>query len=72
MSTKIEDLKEKDIMKDFDCDKYTEAFCKRMKCNECDGTDYNGEPNGYGCGALENRIDVMYQSILKRRLRKEN
>ena len=58
------------IMSDFDDDKYTDAYCRKMKCNDCMGTDMNGEPNGYGCNGLEKRIENMYNSILKRRLKK--
>ncbi len=59
-----------EIMKDFDEDKYTESFCKKEKCTACSGTDFNGEPNGYGCGPLDMRIGNMYKSILRRRLKK--
>lgn len=61
--------KEQEIMSDFDGDKYIKAFCKRQKCRECEGTDCNGEPNGYGCKDLNIRIDTMYQSIYNRRVK---
>ena len=66
----MNNINEHEIMLDFDEDKYTAAYCKRMKCRECIGTDFNGEPNGYGCGGLEERIKIMYNSILKRRIKK--
>lgn len=58
---------ESDIMWDFDDTKYTEAYCRKQKCRKCEGTDQNGEPNGYGCVGLENRVKTMYYSILNRR-----
>jgi len=61
---------ENQIMKDFDSDKHGERFCKKENCHECDGTDFNGEPNGYGCEAQDEYIDSRYQSILRRRLKK--
>ena len=63
-------MTEAEIMHDFDESKYDGKFCKKVKCNECGGTDYNGEPNGYGCDANKDYIDARYQSILKRRLKK--
>ena len=63
-------MSEEEIMVDFDEDKYTKSYCKRQKCNACDGSDYNGEPNGYGCKGLEDRVNTMYNSILKRRMKK--
>lgn len=62
---------ESEIMSDFDADKYTKAYCNRKQCSYCDGTDYNGEPNGYGCDGLDKRVETMYKSILKRRMKKE-
>ncbi len=62
---------EQQIMSDFDDDKYTQAYCRRMKCSICHGTDQDGEQNGYGCEGLDNRIEIMYQSILKRRIKRE-
>lgn len=61
---------EQEIMADFDLDKYTNAYCKRQKCKACEGIDFNGEPNGYGCTGLDKRIDNMYNSILNRRKKK--
>lgn len=63
-------MNELNIMDDFDSDKYTKSYCKRQNCNSCDGTDFNGEPNGYGCAGFEERIKTMYKSILRRRLNK--
>jgi len=60
-----------ELMQDFDNDKYTEAFCKRKKCTACDGTDFEGEANGYGCIELDEYIDMRYNSLLKRRLKKK-
>ena len=63
-------MTEREIMKDFDPSKYDGKFCKKINCHECEGTDFNGEPNGYGCQANEDYITSRYQSILKRRLKK--
>jgi len=53
------------LMDDFDPDKYIDAFCDKR----CDGhVQYNCE----GCGGLEGRQKRMYDSILKRRLKKES
>lgn len=60
-------LRDRELMHDFDPDKYIESYCRRMNCRACEGTDLNGEPNGYGCHGLEKRQETMYQSILKRR-----
>ena len=30
-------------------DDIEQVFCDINECNECDGTDQSGEPNGYGC-----------------------
>jgi hypothetical protein len=61
---------EKEIMKDFDEDKYIKSYCNRRQCHQCEGTDYNGEPNGDGCDGLEKRRETMYNSILRRRQKK--
>lgn len=66
----MNDLREYNIMIDFEPDKYVDAYCRRQKCKTCEGTDINGEPNGYGCQGLEDRQERMYNSILKRRLNK--
>jgi len=58
-----------EIMKDFDGEKYIKSYCNKHKCHQCEGTDFNGEPNGYGCAGLEKRIETMYASILNRRRR---
>lgn len=58
------------IMDDFDPDKYDGIYCKKMNCHACEGTDYNGDPNGYGCQGNDEYIDKRYNSILKRRLKK--
>ena len=63
-------MNEAEIMKDFYKDKYTDAYCRRQKCRKCDGFDYNGEPNGYWCIGLDKRVETMYKSILKRRMKK--
>lgn len=70
ISKQVIKLTESEIMADFDADKYAMAFCKRQKCHCCYETDENGEPLGYGCPELDDRIDRMYQSILKRRMKK--
>ena len=34
-----------------------EEFCNRMKCHICEGSDESsGEPNGYGCDAMEDFV----------------
>lgn len=63
-------MNEDEIMQDFDEDKCAKLFCKRQNCCACDGMDYNGESNGYGCEALVNHINTVYQSILIRRKKK--
>ena len=67
---KEKDMTEQEIMSDFDEDKYAEAYCRGQKCKQCEGTDWNGESNGYGCTGLDDRIQRMYLSILKRRQKK--
>jgi hypothetical protein len=57
-------------MNDFDPDRYDGIVCKKLKCRECEGTDYNGEPKGYGCDAHDDYITERYNSILKRRIKK--
>ncbi len=32
-------------------------YCSVSECSECDGTDMNGEPNGYGCTARDNWVE---------------
>ena len=63
-------MTEREIMKDFDEDKHGERFCKKMKCHECDGTDFNGEPNGYGCYGRDEYISKRYNAILENRKRR--
>ena len=58
------------LMKDFDGDKYGDRFCKKQKCDQCEGTDETGEPSGYGCSLQDAYITNRYNSILKRRLKK--
>ena len=60
-------MTEKEIMSDFDPSNYDDRYCNKIDCHECDGADFNSEPNGYGCQANDNYIDTRYQSILKRR-----
>lgn len=69
MHYRMDVYSEEEIMKDFDRDKYIKSYCNKRNCHSCDGTDFNGEANGYGCGGLEQRIKTMYNSILKRRTR---
>ena len=61
---------EAEIMIDVDVDRFTERYCAKVGCRECNGTDMNGEPNGYGCQDQEDYAQKCYQSILKRRLKK--
>lgn len=45
-----------------DEDELSDEFCSRSKCSACDGTDYSGEPNGYGCTDNDNFIsDNMHR-----------
>ena len=30
-----------------------DEYCKRQGCSTCNGSDMNGEPNGYGCKNME-------------------
>lgn len=53
-------------MREFDPDDYVERFCKRSKCDVCNGSDENGEPNGYGCTALDAYIQYRYEAYIKR------
>ena len=64
-------MTENEIMRDFDEDKYLGKFCNKVNCYACDGTDFNGEPNGYGCQGNDDYIKSRYNSILKRRLKKQ-
>ncbi|BDB03753.1 hypothetical protein [Clostridium botulinum] len=63
-------MTEQEIMADFDEEKYVSAYCRKHNCSFCTGTTSSGEPNGYGCEGLENRINTMYTSILNRRKKK--
>lgn len=63
-------MTESEIMADFDDQKYIEPYCRKRKCNYCAGSDFSGEANGDGCEGLERRIKTMYDSILKRRLKR--
>ena len=60
---------EHEIMRDFDGEKYIASYCAKNGCGRIE-LDHNGEPTCFGCDGLEKRVDAMYQSILKRRLRK--
>ena len=50
----------------FDPDDYVDRFCRRSKCDACQGTDENGEPNGYGCVALDAYIQSKYEDYIRR------
>ena len=63
-------MKDSEIMNDFDEDKHGETYCKKKKCRACEGTDENGEPNGYGCVGRDEYISNRYNSILKNRKRR--
>jgi len=39
-------------------------FCKIEHCRECEGTDFNGESNGYACDGREEYIEKNYNSII--------
>jgi type I site-specific restriction-modification system R (restriction) subunit len=38
-------------------------FCRKENCSTCDGSDENGEPNGYGCSHNEKYIEENYKYI---------
>jgi hypothetical protein len=59
-------LIQKEIKNIYDYDFYTygEKFCKKEKCNECDGADYNGDPIGYGCCGRDNFIQEKYKTFI--------
>jgi hypothetical protein len=61
---------EAEIMSDFDDEKHEKRYCEKIKCSYCMGTDYSGEPNGYGCPSADAYVEKRYQSILKSRLKK--
>lgn len=42
-------------------------YCNKINCHECDGTDFNGEPNGYGCYGRDEYISKRYNAILENR-----
>lgn len=47
-----------------DEDELTDEFCRRNGCSECNGSDHNGEPNGYGCDFMEKFVDDNYHLII--------
>jgi hypothetical protein len=55
------------IMEDFDEDAIGDAFCLSQGCSECQGSDYNGEPNGYGCEGRDNFVSKRFREILNQR-----
>ncbi len=36
-----------------DEDELIDEFCNRSNCHACNGIGVDGEPNGYGCNAIE-------------------
>ena len=40
-----------------DEDELIDEYCRRIKCSECHGSDFNGEPTGYGCINMEEWVD---------------
>ena len=34
-----------------------DEYCKSQNCSACNGTDINGEPNGYGCPDMEEYVN---------------
>jgi len=34
-----------------------DEFCSLTECSECNGSDDTGEPNGYGCEAMEKFVE---------------
>lgn len=47
-----------------DEDDLNQGYCDIKKCCQCDGTDQNGEPNGYGCPGQEKFIEKYWNSII--------
>lgn len=43
---------------------FIEDYCISVDCGACNGTDQNGEPNGYGCPAKEEFIDNNYEKYM--------
>jgi hypothetical protein len=41
----------------------TGEFCTRSDCGVCNGFDDTGEPNGYGCPAMEKFVEENYHLI---------
>ena len=48
----------------FDEDELLDDFCDQVGCHCCDGTDMNGEPNGYGCDEGEKFQDDNWRLIV--------
>jgi hypothetical protein len=46
-----------------DENKLTEEFCTSSNCFACIGSDDTGEPNGYGCPAMEKFVEENYHLI---------
>ena len=34
-----------------------DEYCDKQNCTACNGSDVNGEPNGYGCDGLEEWLE---------------
>lgn len=62
-------INQDEIMKDFNINKQLDAFCRNKLCYLCDGFDYFGEPNGYGCGERDEYVSDLYDTILEERLK---
>jgi hypothetical protein len=63
----IDKIKEYEIMKDFDGDKYIDNFCQRANCGLYDTDEML---NSCPCDNFDDYVKKRYNSILKRRLKK--
>lgn len=41
----------------------SDLYCKLVKCSKCNGTDLNGEPNGYGCNEMETFTETVISAL---------
>lgn len=42
-----------------------DEYCDQIGCHACDGTDQNGEPNGYGCEEREIWANKYFDDYVK-------
>ena len=46
-----------------DPEQLDEEYCSRVNCQACEGTDQNGEPNGYGCSSRDNWVEKHLELV---------